>query len=127
MKTVNVAVGVVQRNDEIFVCLRPDDVHQGGKWEFPGGKVEANESVVDALARELDEEIGIQVTHSAPLVEINHDYGDKHVTLHVYRVTGFTGEPTGKENQPSKWVSVNALRPEDFPKANVAIIKALQR
>jgi len=114
MKLVHVAVGVVARGSDIFTTLRAKDAHQGGKWEFPGGKVESGETVTDALTRELAEEIGIDVLSSEPLILIEHDYGDKRVKLDVHRVTQFTGEPHGKEG-----------RAEDFPEANVAIIQAL--
>ena len=125
MKLVHVAVGVVARGSDIFTTLRAKDAHQGGKWEFPGGKVESGETVTDALTRELAEEIGIDVLSSEPLILIEHDYGDKRVKLDVHRVTQFTGEPHGKEGQPSRWQPVNELRAEDFPEANVAIIQAL--
>ena len=126
MKVVHVAVGVVARGDDIFTTLRAKDAHQGGKWEFPGGKVEAGETVLQALKRELAEEVGISVNHSEPVIVITHDYGDKQVKLDVHRVYDFTGEPHGKEGQASRWVNVNELNPEDFPEANVLIISALQ-
>ena len=127
MKQVNVAVGVVKRGAQIFVTLRSAAQHQGGKWEFPGGKIEAGETTFDALCRELHEEIGIEVHASVPLVLIEHDYDDKRVSLDVHVVEQFSHEPYGKESQPGKWVSVEALRPEDFPAANVQIIEQLQR
>ncbi|GFD66996.1 8-oxo-dGTP diphosphatase MutT [Alteromonas sp. KUL106] len=127
MKVVHVAVGVIARSDEIFITLRPDNVHQGGKWEFPGGKVEEGETVLQALKRELAEEVGISVNHSEPVIVITHDYGDKQVKLDVHRVNDFIGEPHGKEGQASRWVNVKALDPADFPEANVPIIRALQK
>ena len=126
MKVVHVAVGVIARGDEIFITLRPDDAHQGGKWEFPGGKVEEGETVLQALRRELAEEVGITVNHSEPVIVITHDYGDKQVKLDVHRVKDFAGEPHGKEGQASRWVNVKSLNANDFPEANIPIISALQ-
>ena len=127
MKEVHVAVGVILRDQQVYICKRPDDKHQGGKWEFPGGKVDAGETVTQALARELDEEVGITVHASSPLTVISHDYGDKRVLLDVHTVSEFTGEPEGREGQEGKWVKLSALVPEDFPAANVAIIEKLTK
>lgn len=125
MKEVHVAVGVILRGRQVYVCLRPEDKHQGGKWEFPGGKVDSGETVHQALERELAEETGISVSASSPLTEVVHDYGDKRVRLDVHLVTGFDGEPYGAEGQQGQWWSVDALDPAVFPQANKAIISAL--
>ncbi|MCT7653920.1 8-oxo-dGTP diphosphatase MutT [Oceanimonas sp. NS1] len=128
-KSILVAVGVVQNAaGEIFVCRRGESQHQAFKWEFPGGKVESGETVAQALARELEEEIGIQVSVCEPLMRLEHDYGDKRVTLDIRRVTAFTGEPHGREGQPSRWVPVPELHHYDFPAANRPILdKLLER
>lgn len=123
---VHVAVGVIQNvNGDILIAKRPDHVHQGGLWEFPGGKVDLNESVEAALQRELNEELNIQVTDAAPLITIPHDYEDKHVYLDVYLVTGFDGSPHGKEGQEIKWVPLINLKQYSFPEANKPVLKAL--
>lgn len=72
MKQVHVAVAVAVVNEDILIARRPDDKHQGGLWEFPGGKVEANESVESALIRELDEEVALPISaeHISPLMQI---------------------------------------------------------
>lgn len=126
-KLVHVAVGVIQDSTgRILIARRPEHLHQGGLWEFPGGKVAAGEDVLTALKRELHEEIGIDVEESTPLISIEHDYGDKHVWLDVHRVTGFSGEAHGKEGQPIRWVPIDELTKYDFPAANRGILNAIR-
>jgi 8-oxo-dGTP diphosphatase len=126
-KVVHVAVAVVTNAaGEVLIALRPDHVHQGGLWEFPGGKVEPVETVEQALTRELLEEVGITVQAARPFMRLHHDYGDKRVLLDIWRVCRFTGTPHGREGQPLRWVSCDSLGEYTFPQANVAIVKALQ-
>ena len=125
MKIVEVAVGVIKSANKIYISKRSDDLHQGGKWEFPGGKREANETIEQALARELSEEIGIQVTKQSPFMLIEHDYGDKKVCLDVRLVEGFEGEASHQEGQQSQWVEIKELRQFTFPDANKVIIDKL--
>lgn len=125
MKTVNVAVGVIKKNNAIFICKRGDEQHQGGLWEFPGGKVEAGESVFAALKRELSEEVGITIHSSSQLMVIEHDYGDKCVKLDIHVVSNFSGEAHGAEGQPSEWVAINELSNYKFPAANAEIIEKI--
>nr|WP_297348124.1 8-oxo-dGTP diphosphatase MutT [uncultured Glaciecola sp.] len=125
MKQIHVAVGVVRRNNTFFICKRADHQHQGGKWEFPGGKVEAGESVEEALNRELQEEIGVSITASSALTEIAHQYSEKRVLLSVLLVHKFSGEPFGKEGQVHRWADISELKDIDFPDANVAIVDAI--
>ncbi|MGI9287900.1 MAG: 8-oxo-dGTP diphosphatase MutT [Pseudomonadales bacterium] len=124
---VQVAVGVLLRDATCLISKRATDVHQGNMWEFPGGKVEDMESVVQALRRELREELGVVVEGSTPLVRVEHSYADKKVVLHTHLIEDFSGEPEGREQQPLQWVAISALDTFEFPKGNVAIIEALQR
>ncbi len=125
MKRVHVAAAVIRRADGcILLARRPEHLHQGGLWEFPGGKVEAGETVLAALARELHEELGIRVGRARPLLKVSHDYPDKQVLLDVWEVTQFSGEPHGAEGQPLVWVSPRQLPEYDFPAANQPIIAA---
>jgi 8-oxo-dGTP diphosphatase len=127
-KRVHVAVGVIVDSDQrILIALRPGHVHQGGLWEFPGGKVEAAEAVEQALARELFEELGLELNSCRPLTQVCHDYGDKSVLLDVYWVEGFSGQAEGREGQPIAWVKAAALLDYPFPAANQRIISAVQR
>ena len=123
----HVAVAViVNQNNEVLVALRPDYVHQGGLWEFPGGKVEAKENAYAALLRESKEELAIQIERAEPYLQVRHDYGDKSVLLDVWKVTQFSGEPYGVEGQLIKWHPLHDLNPEHFPEANMPVIRRLQ-
>ena len=119
-----VAAVITNSQGEVLIAKRPDDKHQGGLWEFPGGKLETDETRQAGLARELQEELGITVQSSQPLIKIRHDYSDKSVLLDVWRVTAFSGEAHGREGQVVKWVSLDALDDYDFPAANQPIIRA---
>lgn len=122
---LHVAVGVVRnRQGKILLARRHAHLHQGGLWEFPGGKVEAGETVEEALRRELREELSIAVEAASPLIKIAHDYGDKRVLLDVWRVENFSGEPRGMENQPIRWAAPDELAALEFPAANRPIVAA---
>jgi 8-oxo-dGTP diphosphatase len=126
-RLVHVAVGVIIGVDnKILIAQRAQDAHQGGLWEFPGGKVADGESVLQALTRELHEELAINVTATTPLLQICHDYGDKQVLLDVHKVTAFTGTACGNEGQPVIWVQLSELAQFNFPAANRAILNALR-
>lgn len=124
MPRLLVAAAVIRRNDRILIAQRPTTKHQGGLWEFPGGKVEAGEAVEQALTRELEEELGLQPLASRPLIRINYDYPDKAVCLDVREVSAFRGEPHGREGQPVRWVSPDELVQYTFPPANRPIVTA---
>ena len=132
VKHIHVAVGVIldsplksAQPQQVYLTRRAIDVHQGGKWEFPGGKVESGESTFVALQRELNEEIGITVNTSDHLMDIRHDYGDKQVWLDIHVVTDFTGTPHGKEGQLGQWFALTQIVTLDFPAANQPIIDKL--
>jgi 8-oxo-dGTP diphosphatase len=127
-QTIRVAVGIVaDAAGAILIARRPDHVHQGGLWEFPGGKVEAGETVEAALRRELREELGIVVQAAEPLPGVQHTYPDKTVVLDVWRVTAYHGEPRGREGQPLAWVSPETLNDFAFPAADESIIAWLRQ
>ncbi len=126
MEPVHVAVGVVlDTARRVLITRRASNSHQGDLWEFPGGKVEAGENLLLALARELREELGIAIGRTSPLLEVNHDYGDKQVLLDVHVVWEFEGEARGLEQQPMAWVAPGDLARYRFPAANVPIIGAI--
>ena len=123
---IHVAVGLVLDDDRVFVAQRNKNAHQGGLW-FPGGKVDAGETVEAALSRELNEELGIFVDYAEPVMQIKHDYTDKIVLLDVWQIARYRGEPSGCEGQPVKWLAINQLLAEQFPAANQAIVDWLVR
>jgi 8-oxo-dGTP diphosphatase len=125
-KIVHVAVGVILDKDgNILIAKRPEQTHQGGLWEFPGGKVEQGETLFAALQRELLEELAINIIATEPLIKVRHDYGDKVVLLDVHKVIEFSGEPQSNEGQPILWVSPIDLFQYKFPAANSPIITAI--
>jgi 8-oxo-dGTP diphosphatase len=135
MKRIHVVAAVIvdQNRQQIFISRRADHLHQGGFWEFPGGKVEADESPESALARELFEELDIRVETAEPYMQVEHDYPDKQVFLDIWQVNRFTGTARGKEGQECSWVSLQELLTEnperlfDFPAANQPILERLSR
>jgi 8-oxo-dGTP diphosphatase len=124
---IHVAVGVIRGPDNtVLAALRASHSHQGGLWEFPGGKLEPGENVNQALQRELEEELGITVLAQSRLCRIAHDYADKSVLLDVWSVDKFSGCPHGQQGQPLRWIPVEQLQMDEFPVANRAIIRRLQ-
>lgn len=125
-KYVHVAVGVlINAREEVLVALRPREVHQGGLWEFPGGKVEPQETVQQALGREFEEELGLRIEDCTPLMRVRHDYADKSVLLDVWTIGNYAGTPRGREGQQIAWRRIQELQPADFPEANAGIIRIL--
>lgn len=126
-RLIHVAAGAIEdRAGRILIAQRPAGVHQGGLWEFPGGKLAPLETPAQALARELHEELGIRVIASRPLIQVQHDYGDRRVLLDVRRVSVYAGEPRGLEGQPLDWVRPEAMDPAGFPAADRPIIMSLR-
>ena len=121
-----VAAVIRDSSSHILIARRAEHLHQGGLWEFPGGKREPGEDREQALRRELFEELGIRVTQYRPLIQIPHEYPDKSVLLDVWEVTRWQGEAHGREDQPIKWILKERLKEYDFPSANMPIIKACQ-
>lgn len=123
---VNVAVAaIIDDQQRVLISKRPGHVHQGGLWEFPGGKLEAGESVEQGLRREMQEELGITPACARPLIRVAYDYPDKSVLLDVWRIDRIQGVPAGLEGQQIEWVPVDRLRCYAFPAANLPIIKAI--
>jgi 8-oxo-dGTP diphosphatase len=124
---IHVVVAViVNSSNEVLISYRMAEAHQGNKWEFPGGKVEENEGIAEALRREIREELGLEILKSEPFIGINHYYCDKWVFLDVWKVTDYRGNAEGREGQAIEWQPISKLKAGDFPAANIEIIEKLQ-
>ncbi len=126
MSVVHVVVGVIiNHKNQVLIAKRASHQHQGDKWEFPGGKVENDESPTEALTRELKEELGIEIQSASHLINICHTYTDKTVYLEVFEVRDWQGDAEGREGQPLRWVEKSALNQYKFPAANAEILSTL--
>jgi len=116
-RCVSVVVGIIiDSSSQILITKRALHLHQGGLWEFPGGKIEPDETPEQALKRELKEEIDVDVCDQKWLGSIEHQYPDKQVCLHVYQVTAFSGEPKMIDGQLGlQWVSLSDLDAGLYP------------
>jgi 8-oxo-dGTP diphosphatase len=126
---IYVAAGVLEdKQGRVLITQRPDGSHLAGQWEFPGGKIKAGESELDGLSRELVEELGIRLVSADPLIDFEHDYPERSVSLSVWRVRDYCGTPTGCEDQAVRWISLDqVLTQEGFLQADRPIVEALLR
>ena len=123
IKQIHVAAAVILDNrGNIFLAKRLSGTHQGGLWEFPGGKVELDESAEQALERELYEELDIRISSAKRFISIPFDYPDKSILLDVFTVNQFEGTPFGKEGQETAWVDLAVIANLEFPEANQPIV-----
>jgi len=124
---VHVVAAVIRnRAGEILTTMRHDHLHQGGLWEFPGGKLERDESPLDGVKRELREELNIVVGAATPLIQVPHHYPDQSVLLDIWEVMAYQGEPVGAEGQPLRWTPLAGLRSSEFPAADRPVLTALR-
>ncbi len=124
---VEVAAAVITRDDGRFLLAqRPAGKVYAGYWEFPGGKIESGESPLAALQRELHEELGIDVERAYPWITRDYDYPHAAVRLRFFRVTGWHGEPHGKEAQSFAWESARDVSVSPLLPANGPVLSALE-
>ena len=125
-QVVHAAVAVLMREDGmVLLGNRPEGKAWAGWWEFPGGKIESGETPIDALQRELDEELGVHATEAYPWLVRTFDYPEKTVKLHFFIVKAWQGEPDGREGQQLSWQNPNRLTVEPMLPANIPILSAL--
>jgi 8-oxo-dGTP diphosphatase len=123
---IEVAAGLVFQDGRYLIAKRRAQTHLGGLWEFPGGKRETGESLKDCLARELREELGIEITGPVLFRVIRHRYRDKVVVLHFFRCRLKSGYPKPLGCEDFRWVTVGELRQYEFPPADRPLIEALE-
>lgn len=123
---VRVAAAILHRGDgKVLLAQRLPGTPYAGFWEFPGGKLEPGESARDALARELDEELGIVVTRAAPWLTQRYDYPHAHVELDFFRVFEWKGDPHGRDGQAIAWQQPAAIDVAPLLPANTTVLRAL--
>ncbi|HLX79702.1 MAG TPA: Nudix family hydrolase [Burkholderiales bacterium] len=123
---VEVAAAVIERPDGSFLLAqRPAGKVYAGWWEFPGGKIEVGESAANALARELREELGIEVRRAYPWVTRAHIYEHATVMLHFFRVVEWSGQPKSREGQAFVWQRLDAPIAEPMLPANGPVLASL--
>jgi 8-oxo-dGTP diphosphatase len=125
---VHVAAGILRdRDGRVLLAERLHDREFAGFWEFPGGKVDPGESRETALARELAEELGIEVGRSDWLMSLEKDYADRRVFIEFFLVTEWQQEARGLLGQGLRWVSIDELPGQKLLPANEPVVDALRR
>jgi len=125
---LHVAAGIlVDRAGRVLISERLCDGPFNGLWEFPGGKIGPDETSAQALARELAEEIGIEVTKFSPFISLSHEYSDRTVEIEFFLVSDWQFEPIGREGQGLRWVDRMLLDAEELLPADVPVVEAIKK
>ena len=127
MKHFHVAAGILcDPAGRVLISERQCDGPFNGLWEFPGGKIADGEQALEALQRELHEELGIEVTEASAYMQLHHEYPDRTVDLEFFMVTVWQGEPTGLEGQGLRWIHPSDLNPDMLLPADYPVVDALR-
>ena len=121
-----VAAALYDERGRILIAERPPGKHMAGHWEFPGGKVGAGEAEVDALRRELHEELGVTVGAARAFMRLTHAYPDRSVELSLWIIERYAGTPQPLDGQRLKWVAPGELGAEDILEADRPFTEALK-
>jgi 8-oxo-dGTP diphosphatase len=127
MQVIEVAVGLIHRDGRYLIARRKPGVHLAGFWEFPGGKREIGESLMECLQRELFEELSVRIDQPIAYRVIRHDYLDQIIELHFFLCAIEQGEPVPIGCEEIRWVYPEDLTQFTFPPADYAVIDALRR
>ena len=127
MKVTDVAAALVFRGGKLLITQRNAEAHLGGLWEFPGGKREPDETFEECLARELREELGIEVIVGELVESLTHQYPDKAVHLRFFRCRWLEHEPQPLGCAAFKWVTAGELNRYAFPAADARLLETLRQ
>lgn len=127
MAIIDVAAALVFREGKLLITQRHPDAHLGGLWEFPGGKRESGETFQECLARELREELGIEIAIGDLVESVTHAYPEKTVHLRFFQCRWLRHEPRLLDCSAFKWVTPAELQDHQFPAADARLLKRLSR
>ena len=122
---IEVVAAMIRDGERALLCRRPPEKAQGGKWEFPGGKIEAGETGAEALARECREELDVQLDVGEALADVVQDYPGKRVHLTLYAARIAAGEPRKLEHSDIRWVPVEEIKTYDLCPADARLLQLL--
>lgn len=122
---IEVTAGIINKNKKVLIARRAPHKHLGGYWEFPGGKIEKNETPENCLTRELFEELGIKVHVDAFFMQNEHDYGEKQILLKAFFCTYLEGEIQLNDHDCIEWIDIRDFEKYNFAPADIPFIKTL--
>ena len=124
IKQIKVVAGLILQNDKLLICQRPKFKEHPLKWEFPGGKIKNDETNEEALNREINEELSINIINCEELISYNFNYKDlnKRVFIHFYLVNNFCGKVLNNFHKELKWIEIKDIREYDFLEGDLKII-----
>ena len=120
---LSVTCAIIRRHGKILAAQRAQDTHLGGKWEFPGGKVDDGESEESCIVREIREELGVEIRLTRRLPDSVHDYGDKQIRLIPFECELVDGEPVATEHASIDWFTVAEMSHLDWCEADLPIVE----
>lgn len=125
-RLIRVVAGFLERDGKVLLVKRPSHKKRGGLWEFPGGKIEEGESPEEALARELKEELGIEIIQSTPIAQLRYSYPDEEIELNLLKGE-FLGKPIPNEAEELAWIPIETLENINLCPADKELVKILRK